>query len=113
MRQLSNLPDGSPSTRSVSLEPRVDAAVYAHMQSYGFTSISAALRDLVDRGLATVGEPTDQRARAYREAMKKVEREVAGVVHGAVAEWARGQGVSAPAARAVDRTMPRAVPRKR
>jgi 50S ribosomal subunit-associated GTPase HflX len=101
MRQLSSLPDGkSHRTRSVSLEPHVDALVYRHMQTLGLPNLSAALRDLVDRGLAASGALSgpggDQKSRAYREAMKQVERELVEVARAAFEQYAQRKGVSVP-----------------
>lgn len=122
MRQLSALPDGKTSkVRSVELEPHVDALIYQHMEAFGFASLSAALRDLVDRGLGTTGALAgaggDQRSRAYREAGKKVERELREVVSNALRHHLDAAGVAAPrvvAARgAGERRVERAKPRSR
>lgn len=124
MRQLSDLPDGkTKKVRSVELEPHVDALVFQHMNDRGLGSFGAALRDLIDRGLAVEGltgganTATDQRARAYREAMKKVERELTEVARDALNAHAQRLGVGPPkvAARGADdaRRVERAAPRTR
>lgn len=119
MRQLSDLPDGkTKKTRSVELEAHLDALVFQHMQRFGFGSLSAALRDLVDRGLATTGALAgaggDQKARAYREAGKKVERELTEVVRDALRQHFATRGLEAPRVNvtaAPERRVERAKPR--
>ena len=99
MRQLSQLPDGEAKVRAVKLEPHLDRMVHEHMKAHGYASLSAALRDLVDRGLATLGfmgPGADQKARAYREAARSVEAQMIQRVRDSLKEFAKEHGASAP-----------------
>ncbi len=100
---LQRSPDGrSKRVRSVQLEPHIDALVAEHQKRYNFGSNSAALADLVARGLTTLSMlgAGDEHARAYRGAALKVERELAEVAKRAVDAYVAELGAAVPKVKA-------------
>lgn len=92
MRQLSDLPDGTTKTRSVSLEGDLDARVFNFMKEMGHERMSSALRDLIERGLAVSGRGGDVHARAWRESARSAELLVVKRIHEAVTELLKERG---------------------
>lgn len=94
------VPDGeTPRVRSVSLPPHLDALVAQHAQRFGFRSTSAALEDLISRGLndaGGVGAGESADARVWREAAKAAKAELERIGSEAIAAHVRKQGAAGP-----------------
>ncbi len=92
-------PDGvTIRSRSVALEPHLDAMVEEHRRRYGLESRSAAMKDLIQRGLHTLREGLEgeTRAQAYREAARQVKFEAHDVVTRALEAWVRSREAAVP-----------------